>query len=84
MSKLLETTIALESLTLGDWLAIAELRGLKSKWGFNAWLEATSTEVLGDLTLDDWEAIANAIECGESWAYYRYKEHRVKSTELIA
>lgn len=78
MTDILATTINPESLTLGDWIAIAKVREFKLRWALEAWMESTSSDVLGNLTLEDWEAIADAIEYTEGWAYHRYKEFRSK------
>lgn len=76
--NILATTINLESLTLGDWTAIAQFCGFKPQWAVNCWLQSTPSAVLGGFDLEAWEAIADEFGYGEGWAYYRYKEFRSK------
>lgn len=76
MTQVLSTTINPGTLTLGDWIAIANDRGFKLGWALGAWMDTAFSDVLGSLTLENWEAIADAVDLSESWAYHRYKEYR--------
>lgn len=78
-SQLLKTVEA-KTLTLADWIALAELLEFKIMWAYNCWVNATSAD-LTQLSIDDWLKIGEALDRTDSWALARYKEHKSSKVE---
>lgn len=71
----LQSSINPNSLTLGDWLKIADAIDKPEQWAYRYWNENTSSD-LSTLSLEDWEAIGEMLGYEDGWAYWRYKENR--------
>lgn len=70
-----ETTINTASLTLADWVAIADAAGNKPLWGWNKWVEfGSNVEIARSWDLNQWGAAADLLGVSLGWAMNRRDE----------
>ncbi|BAZ21716.1 hypothetical protein NIES4073_25940 [Kalymmatonema gypsitolerans NIES-4073] len=80
-NSVLTATTTVKTLSLADWLVIADTLNYERLWAFDKFNQHSSSETydLSALTLKDWEEIAELIGCDTYWANRRYRAHTVGS-----
>jgi hypothetical protein len=80
-NSVLTATTTVKTLSLADWLVIADTLNYERLWAFDKFSQHSSPETydLSALTLKDWEEIAELIGCDKYWANRRYRAHTVGS-----
>ena len=80
-NSVLTATTTVKTLSLADWLVIADTLNYERLWAFDKFNQHSSSETydLSALTLKDWEEIAELVGCDTYWANRRYRAHTVGS-----
>ncbi len=80
-NSVLTATTTVKTLSLADWLVIADTLNYEPLWAFDKFSQYSSPETydLSALTIKDWEEIAELIGCNKYWANRRFRAHTVGS-----
>lgn len=80
-NSVLTATTTVKTLSLADWLVIADTLNYERLWAFDKFSQHSSPETydLSALTIKDWEEIAELIGCDKYWANRRFRAHAVGS-----
>lgn len=77
-SNLLLTTIQLDKLSLGDWIALEQAKGNKPGYGWYQYLKFSEVETLNfslnSLELSDWVHLATVLEFKQGWAIHFFNK----------